>query len=444
MAAGILALVLGPEIFPRLRSGGFPINSVASAPDFNAASWRLKVDGLVRRPLTLTFTDFTALPQVEETKDFTCVEGWTVPGVRWKGVRLRELMLRADLDPRATHLVFHSGDGAYSDSLTIAEALHPAVLMAQEMNGQPLTPDHGRPLRLLVPGNYGYKSVKWVVRVESIAAGAAGYQGYWEQRGYPAEAEIDVSPADAPLEPGPAELEPQGSEHALNAAAAPSPPEARLLRFLPVERVAHWTHATFFLLAFTSGLLTWIPSTRVWMAGSRQAVTHLHGGMGVFMIAVPLLLFLVVDHRQLANDVREVDLWDADDKAWFSRALRAHTLLRREMPPQGRFNAGQKADSIIVAAMATGLAGTGSLLLAKPHVPAWLVSRALILHQVLAAAAIALFVGHLLHTFSTRHGRDSLRAMAGGTMSASVARERHEKWWRREGEQASSGDRVVS
>jgi hypothetical protein len=82
MAAGFLALILGPEIFPRVRSGVFPINSVTSAPGFNAASWRFKVDGLVRRPLELTFADFTALPQVEETKDFTCVEGWTVPGVR--------------------------------------------------------------------------------------------------------------------------------------------------------------------------------------------------------------------------------------------------------------------------------------------------------------------------------------------------------------------------
>ena len=151
------------------------------------------------------------------------------------------------------------------------------------------------------------------------------------------------------------------------------------------------------------------------------------------MIAVPLLLFLLMDRQRLSSDVREIDLWDADDRVWFSRAVRGHTLLRREMPPQGRFNAGQKANSIIVAAMAVGLAVTGSLLLAKPHVPGWLVSRALLLHQFLAVAAIVLFVGHLLHAFSTRHGRDSLRAMVGGTMSVMVARERHEKWWRRQG-----------
>ena len=190
MAAGFLALILGPEILPRVRPGEFLINSVASGPQFDAATWRLVVDGLVRQPLELTFPAFTALPQVDETKDFTCVEGWTVPGVRWTGVTLRQLMARADLDPRATHLVFHSGDGVYTDSLTIEEAFRPAVLLAHQMNGAPLSPDHGRPLRLVVPDRYGYKYVKWVVRVEAIAAGPAGYQGYWEQRGYPAQAAI--------------------------------------------------------------------------------------------------------------------------------------------------------------------------------------------------------------------------------------------------------------
>ena len=211
-----------------------------------------------------------------------------------------------------------------------------------------------------------------------------------------------------------------------------SPPEERLLRFALVERLAHWTYATFFLLALVIGLLMWIPGTRARMGSSRQQISHLHGGLGLLMIVVPLLVFLVLDRRRLSEDLREIDIWDRDDRAWFWRALRGNTLLRREMPPQGRFNAGQKANAIIVAAIAVGFLVTGSLLLAGPQLPAWLVSRALLLHQVLAVAAIALFVGHLLHVFSTRHGRDSLRAMTGGTMSETVARERHEKWWRRQ------------
>ena len=237
-----------------------------------------------------------------------------------------------------------------------------------------------------------------------------------------------------PAEYEPGSAEPGRPETALSVPAliSPSPPAERLPRFALVERLAHWTYAAFFLLALVIGLLMWIPSTRVRLAGSRQQISHLHGGLGLLMIVVPLLLFLFLDRRRLSGDLREIDVWDRDDRIWFWRALRGYTLARREMPPQGRFNAGQKANAIIVAAMAVGFLVSGSLLLAGPHLPAWLVSRALLLHQVLAVAAIALFVGHLLHAFSTRHGRDSLRAMTGGTMSEAFARARHEKWWRRQ------------
>ena len=243
-----------------------------------------------------------------------------------------------------------------------------------------------------------------------------------------------MSPVDdGPVENEPGEFEALATRQDLPLPGSQPPTEERLVRFVPAERLAHWAYAVFFLLSFVSGLLLWIPSTRTWLAGSRHVFAHLHGGMGALMIGVPLVLFLLVDRRRLAGDVREIDLWDGDDRAWFWRAMRGHTLLRREMPPQGRLNAGQKANSIIVAAMAVGFAVTGSLLLAGPRVPSWLVSRALLLHQVLAAAAIVLLAGHLLHVFSTRHGRDSLRAMTRGTMSDMVARERHEKWWRRQG-----------
>ena len=239
-----------------------------------------------------------------------------------------------------------------------------------------------------------------------------------------------MSPVE--YEPASAELGPPETAPSVPALVSPSRPEERLRRFVLVERLAHWTYAAFFLLALVIGLLMWIPSTRIRMGGSRQQISHLHGGMGLLMIIVPLLLFLFADRCRLSGDLREIDVWDRDDRVWFWRALRGDTLRRREMPPQGRFNAGQKANAIIVVAMAVGFIITGSLLLAGPHLPGWLVSRALLLHQVLAIAAVALFVGHLLHAFSTKHGRDSLRAMTGGTMSETVARERHEKWWRRQ------------
>jgi DMSO/TMAO reductase YedYZ molybdopterin-dependent catalytic subunit len=199
MVAGIAALFLGKDLFSWISRGagtsvgttGFRINSVAPVPEFDENTWRLTVDGLFRKPLTLTFSQFKDLPQVEQTRDFYCVEGWSVTGVQWTGVTLRELMARADIDPQATHLIFHSGDSAgYTDSLTLEEAMRTDTLLAHMLNGEALTPDMGRPLRLVLPGNYGYKYVKWVVRVEAVALGAKGYSGYWEGYGYPQDATI--------------------------------------------------------------------------------------------------------------------------------------------------------------------------------------------------------------------------------------------------------------
>jgi methionine sulfoxide reductase catalytic subunit len=194
MAAGVVALVFGRDVFARLSgtpsAGAFNINSVTPSPEFDPQTWRIKVDGLVGTPLEFSFAQFTGLPQVKRTRDFYCVEGWGVDNVEWTGVRVAELTKRAGLDPSATHLVFHSGDGVYTDSLTLAEAAEDDIILAHHMNGELLSPDHGLPVRLIVPKQYGYKYVKWVVRVEAIAAGSAGYSGYWEDRGYPADAPI--------------------------------------------------------------------------------------------------------------------------------------------------------------------------------------------------------------------------------------------------------------
>ena len=198
IVAGLAALFLGKELIPRVPGGvtrslqgaTFRINSIRSGPQFDRATWRLTVDGLFRKPLTLTFDQFFELPSVEWTRDFYCVEGWGVGGVQWKGVTMRELMGSADIDPQATHLVFHSGDGEYTDSLTWMKLCGPDTLLAYEMNGQPLKTEMGLPLRLVLPGNYGYKYVKWVMRVEAIAPGPKGYNGYWENYGYPADATI--------------------------------------------------------------------------------------------------------------------------------------------------------------------------------------------------------------------------------------------------------------
>ncbi len=173
----------------------------------------------------------------------------------------------------------------------------------------------------------------------------------------------------------------------------------------------------------------WIPATRIWMGEARQSVLWRHGITGYAMVLIPLILMLALDRRRLVRDAREIDMWDANDRRWFWAALTGRTLRGGDMPPQGRLNAGQKASAVLVAAMALGFVLTGSLLLARAALPAWLVSRALWLHGFLAIAAAALLVGHLAHVFLTRHGWGYLSSMIRGGLPGHIARERHQTWW---------------
>jgi formate dehydrogenase subunit gamma len=233
-------------------------------------------------------------------------------------------------------------------------------------------------------------------------------------------------------------MAPEDKERPGQVAGAPheQPPEwdvRGVPRFIVVERVAHWLYALLFLIALVSGLLTWIPSTRARLGGARHGVELRHALTGFAMIVVPLLILLVVNRRRLLEDVRQIDRWSAADRRWFWAALRGGTLRRQEMPPQGKFNAGQKVNAVLVAAIAVGLAITGGFLLAKASLPAWLVSRALWLHSFLAVVAIALFLGHLGHVFLTRHGWGYLGAMVKGRLPVDIARERHRSWWEKTG-----------
>jgi DMSO/TMAO reductase YedYZ molybdopterin-dependent catalytic subunit len=191
LAAGGLAFVFGRDAFSHLVDTLSGDQSTSSATTMSrsdgAASWTLVVEGLVRKPFTLSSKDLMALPQAVESPGFTCVGGWRVKPREWKGVRLRELLDRARTDVSATHVVFHSTDAEYTDSLTVEEALSDDVLLAHTMDGEVLARDHGGPVRLVAPGRYGYKYVKSVTKVELIAAGPEGYKGYWESRGYPVD-----------------------------------------------------------------------------------------------------------------------------------------------------------------------------------------------------------------------------------------------------------------
>jgi DMSO/TMAO reductase YedYZ molybdopterin-dependent catalytic subunit len=170
---------------------GFQIYTVTSSvPHLSAASYQLKVSGLVNDPVTLTLADLEAMRQTQLTRDFQCVTGWRVGAVPWTGVRLADLLDRVGVRSNARAVTFRSFDGAYAESLTLEEARRPDVLVALRMLNGPVSFEHGGPVRLYVAPMYGYKSIKWLGEIELVEA---VQPGYWEQRGYDVEAWIGKS-----------------------------------------------------------------------------------------------------------------------------------------------------------------------------------------------------------------------------------------------------------
>lgn len=166
--------------------GGWRYNTVeVPVPAFERGAYRLVIDGLVEQGQAFSYGELRALPAVRQVSDFHCVEGWGVPDVRWDGVRLQTLMERVRPLPEAGFVTFHSLGGIYRDSLTIEQAQLPDVLVAYDMAGAPLEPEHGLPLRLVMPRMYGYKGPKWVTRIEFRDRRDIGY---WEERGWRIEA----------------------------------------------------------------------------------------------------------------------------------------------------------------------------------------------------------------------------------------------------------------
>lgn len=172
--SGLSALIPG--------GNGFRLYTVTDGyPSESPAAYRLVVDGLVRRPMTLTLADLQAMPATKLVRDFQCVTGWRVDGVHWQGVAIGDLLDEAGVLPAARALHFRSFDGVYTESLTLDQARRPDVIAAYSMLGAPLTRQHGGPVRLYVAPMYGYKSIKWMSR---ITATDRVEPGYWEQYGY--------------------------------------------------------------------------------------------------------------------------------------------------------------------------------------------------------------------------------------------------------------------
>jgi DMSO/TMAO reductase YedYZ molybdopterin-dependent catalytic subunit len=154
------------------------------------ASWTLTVDGMTSNPLSLGFADLIALARQDQVTDFHCVEGWSVDDVPWNGVSLASMLDLAGADPAATYLSFYSVGGEYSESLPISVAREPRTLLGYGVGGSTLPLAHGFPVRLVVPRLYGYKSAKYLSRIEVTDHAITGY---WEQYGYSYDAEVPAT-----------------------------------------------------------------------------------------------------------------------------------------------------------------------------------------------------------------------------------------------------------
>jgi DMSO/TMAO reductase YedYZ molybdopterin-dependent catalytic subunit len=176
------------------RVNGLATPSDAKYTELVASHWssyRLVVDGAVERKAAFPLKQLQLMHRVTQTTRHDCVEGWSAIG-KWSGIPLRDLLALVSPRSDARYVVFHCLDRddqgtPYYESLDLHQANHPQTLLALTLNDRPLDPDHGAPVRLRVPTQLGYKSAKWVGRIEltaDMSGIGSGSGGYWEDQGY--------------------------------------------------------------------------------------------------------------------------------------------------------------------------------------------------------------------------------------------------------------------
>jgi len=181
----------GTGLSSLLPIGRFRIYTVTGGlPSIDTSKYKLKVGGLVDTPTTYSYADLRAMEPTNLTRDFQCVTGWRVSDVKWRGVKLRDLLDTVGVAEGARAVRFYSFDGAYSESLTLEQARRNDVMVAYELEGKELSAAHGGPVRLYVAPMYGYKSIKWLGGIELVKNVVPGY---WEQRGYDVDAWVGRS-----------------------------------------------------------------------------------------------------------------------------------------------------------------------------------------------------------------------------------------------------------
>ena len=158
----------------------WPVLHYGSVPRFDPERWDFRAYGMVETSLRWTWNEFNELPRTRHTSDFHCVTRWSRFDNSWEGVAFREVLRRVKLKPGANHVLVHAEQG-FTANVPLADLDRVEVLFATHHDGQPLSGDHGYPLRLIVPHLYAWKSVKWVRGLEFLDHDVPGF---WEQNGY--------------------------------------------------------------------------------------------------------------------------------------------------------------------------------------------------------------------------------------------------------------------
>jgi len=164
----------------QIRTQKWPVLHYGTVPRVDLTDWSFEVSGAVARPFRIGWAELQALSHRQTICDIHCVTRWSRYDNTFSGVPVQTLLARAEPTPRAKFVLVHAEQG-FTTNLPLADLDRPANLLALTHNGEPLTPEHGGPVRLLVPHLYFWKSAKWVRGLELLEG---DHPGFWEQNGY--------------------------------------------------------------------------------------------------------------------------------------------------------------------------------------------------------------------------------------------------------------------
>src|SRR5262245_22644864 len=181
-------VIISPDTLPdnrlpprQVRTRKWPVLDASGPPKIDLGSWQFQIGGLVMEPKFWNWEEFQNLPRTQVFADFHCVTRWSRLGNLWEGVRTSELLSHVTIRTNARYVLVHAYDGGWTTNIPLDAFFAEDALFADKHDGEPLSREHGGPLRLVVPRLYAWKSAKWLKRIELVSEDEPGF---WERAGY--------------------------------------------------------------------------------------------------------------------------------------------------------------------------------------------------------------------------------------------------------------------